>query len=296
MLKKSIFSVSSLFLSALVLISCSTPVTKKEPLKQISVSSKEKPMYGLGGKIGGASKLTIGEKPTAFIPVNVDLRPGFAPVYNQGKSNACGGFAMAHGLSEYLLRKTGNQTPLSPRFVWNSARIKENTLKEDMGIYLKTLEDVALNVGVVPESDFPFPSPEQMQNDNIYNAFISEAPSSVLNKKAQSLKLAQGITKVTSLAGIKEALAKGAPVVSLIEIYASIFNTGANGNIPVPSPNSGDEDYGGHFILCVGYNEQKEQLIIRNSWGGKWGAQGYGYLPYAYVAAGYVYEGFTVKY
>ena len=276
MFRKNILSFASMFLLQLSLIACSTQAPELtaslEAVTQSSVSqeaSDKKPLYyGLGAKIEGVNKLTVSESGlnfNSFLPNNIDLRgAGLPPIYNQGHSNACGGFATAHGLAEYLLRKKGNQTPLSPRFVWNFARMKDNSLGKDAGVYLKTIEDVTVNVGMVPETDFPFPTLQQMQNINIYNAFLSEAPPPLLVKKAQNLRLSQGITKVTSLAGMKEALAKGMPVVFLMEIYESIFHTGSNGNIVMPSPKAGDKDHGGHFVLCVGYNEQKQQLIIRN--------------------------------
>jgi C1A family cysteine protease len=40
---------------------------------------------------------------------------------------------------------------------------------------------------------------------------------------------------------------------------------------------------GGHAIVCVGYNDNTQQWIMRNSWSSSWGAKGYFYLPYAYL-------------
>jgi C1A family cysteine protease len=40
---------------------------------------------------------------------------------------------------------------------------------------------------------------------------------------------------------------------------------------------------GGHAVLCVGYDLDKEVFIFRNSWGENWGDKGYFYLPFAYV-------------
>ena len=53
------------------------------------------------------------------------------------------------------------------------------------------------------------------------------------------------------------------------------------GIVPMPGPDDAPE--GGHAILGVGYDDSKEALIIRNSWGTEWGLKGYFYMPYAYI-------------
>ena len=40
----------------------------------------------------------------------------------------------------------------------------------------------------------------------------------------------------------------------------------------------GDENYGGHAVACVGYDE--DGFIIQNSWGSGWGYRGMTKLPY----------------
>jgi C1A family cysteine protease len=36
-------------------------------------------------------------------------------------------------------------------------------------------------------------------------------------------------------------------------------------------------------MLLVGYDDQKQLFIVRNSWGSDWGDGGYCYFPYAYL-------------
>ena len=50
------------------------------------------------------------------------------------------------------------------------------------------------------------------------------------------------------------------------------------GIIPMPKPK--EQLLGGHAVLAVGYDDTKQWLIVRNSWGTSWGVKGYFYMPY----------------
>jgi C1A family cysteine protease len=64
-------------------------------------------------------------------------------------------------------------------------------------------------------------------------------------------------------------------------VYSSFeSNVGSNGIVPVPNYTS-EQVLGGHEILCFGYDDSKEMLHIRNSWGSDWGENGNFWLPYS---------------
>jgi C1A family cysteine protease len=54
-----------------------------------------------------------------------------------------------------------------------------------------------------------------------------------------------------------------------------------SGVIPVPGKN--DSMLGGHAVMAVGYDDSKQAIIFRNSWGSSWGQAGYGELPYTFL-------------
>jgi len=51
----------------------------------------------------------------------------------------------------------------------------------------------------------------------------------------------------------------------------------------VPMPKKGEKQLGGHAMLIVGYDDDRQVFIVRNSFGRKWGLQGYCLIPYAYI-------------
>lgn len=43
---------------------------------------------------------------------------------------------------------------------------------------------------------------------------------------------------------------------------------------------NGRKNYGGHATSIIGYSNKKAAFLLRNSWGTRWGAGGYTWLPY----------------
>lgn len=86
--------------------------------------------------------------------------------------------------------------------------------------------------------------------------------------------------RVESLTDLKKALTVQ-PVAIGIACFQEIMSVGSNGIIPMPkNPNN---VIGGHAICCVGFDDNKKLLKIKNSWGTGWGQNGYGYLTYEYA-------------
>ena len=66
------------------------------------------------------------------------------------------------------------------------------------------------------------------------------------------------------------------------QVYQSFMKIGADGVMPMPKPS--ERVVGGHAVLVVGYDDGKKAVLVRNSWGTKWGDQGYFWMPYAFIA------------
>jgi len=87
---------------------------------------------------------------------------------------------------------------------------------------------------------------------------------------------------------VKRHLAAGIPVEFGFFVYQDVIRKAA-GDGRIAAPLSSDKVLGGHAVLAVGYDDNMSfgggetgALVIRNSWGSKWGDKGYGYLSYRY--------------
>ena len=67
-------------------------------------------------------------------------------------------------------------------------------------------------------------------------------------------------------------------------VYEGFESAGVakTGQVNVPKP--GEKQLGGHAVLAVGYDEQAERILVRNSWGADWGMKGYFTMPYDYIS------------
>ena len=61
-------------------------------------------------------------------------------------------------------------------------------------------------------------------------------------------------------------------------------------------PATNEQVLGGHAVMAVGYDDNSQRFMVRNSWGPGWGLGGYFTLPYAYLTdANLVDDFWTVR-
>lgn len=217
------------------------------------------------------------------LPTKVDLRAGCSPVVDQGQLGSCTANAIASGLREYLELKAGQPlTTLSRLFLYYEERSLEGTIGEDSGAEIRDGMKVLNQIGVCPESDWPYD----------INTFTNP-PTNQEVTDAAAYKINE-YHRITSLNLLKAALAQGLPVVIGIDVYESFESDQVAKTGIIPMPNTDTEKYlGGHAVLVVGYDDNRDIFFVRNSWGTLWGDQGYFYLPYNYYNKGYVSDCWT---
>jgi C1A family cysteine protease len=207
-------------------------------------------------------------------PPAVDLRPNCPRiVYNQGMLGSCTANALA-GLLQYnqIVQKKPIRLMPSRLFIYYNERYLENTVLEDSGATLRDGIRALCKWGAPDENLWPYH----------LHKFTVE-PSPPVYGAAQSSIITQYSRIVQKISDLRVCLASGHPFVMGIMVYDSFESreVATTGIVPMPSRN--EDAVGGHAVLTVGYNDAEQRFLVRNSWGPRWGQQGYFTIPYEYI-------------
>jgi C1A family cysteine protease len=213
---------------------------------------------------------------------SVDLRSLCTPIADQGQLGSCTAFAMGKGMREMIANKNGeDKTPVSPMFLYYEERVLEDSVDYDSGATMADGMQVLTDTGVAKEATCPY---------NIAN--FTDKPSAAAYAEAGAMKI-HDATNIQGLEDTKTALNNGQSVAIGFRVYDSFRKIGKDGMMPVPKP--GEQVLGGHAVLVVGYDDAKKVLIVRNSWGAKWGDAGYFYMPYEVASSAQVMDSWTAS-
>ncbi|MGA5676163.1 C1 family peptidase [Bacillus bombysepticus] len=222
----------------------------------------------------------------ADLPTQVDLRSKMSDVVDQLKLGSCTANAIVSGLREYLLLQSGRPfTCLSRLFLYYHEREIEGHIQEDNGASVRDGMDVLKNIGVCPEDDFP------------YTENFRDKPTSKAESDAALYKIG-AYYRIQDLSGLKAALAHGLVIVLSFAVPTSFRSEEVikTGIVPISGTDDviiEDGHQAGHAVCAVGYDDDKQTVIIRNSWGKGWGDKGYCYFPYELFKNGIVQDMWT---
>ena len=202
------------------------------------------------------------------LPPSVDLRALCPPIYDQGDLGSCTANGIAACL-EFDRKKQGLLDFVPSRlFIYYNERAMEGTINEDAGASPRDGIKSVAKLGDCPENDWTYD----------ISKFTVKPPANCyyngLKYRAVSYK------RLQTLAQIKACLASGYICTAGIVVKANFPMDTVTGNIPMPK----GAVQGGHLVCLVGYNDNKQIFILRNSWGTAWGNMGYGYIPYKYIS------------
>ena len=202
----------------------------------------------------------------------IDLRKKFPPVYDQGKLGSCTANALA-GIFEYNeCQKEEDYDIPSRLFIYYNERAYEGTTQSDSGASLRDGIKSLNKIGVCPEENWPYDI-----------SYFCIRPTQECYDIAKRYKALAYNRVEQTLDCLKRCLIENYPIVCGIMIYTSFESEDVSNNGQVKLPESHESLLGGHAIILVGYDDEKENFIFRNSWGQTWGDNGYGYIPYSYI-------------
>jgi C1A family cysteine protease len=203
-------------------------------------------------------------------PPRVDLRETrhLPPVYDQLALGSCTANAIGAAYAYEQEREGLRQFMPSRLFIYYAERQMEGTVRTDAGAMIRDGMKAIAKLGVPHESTWKY---------NV-DRFADQPSKSAYADALKHQCITYGRVNVNRDA-VKMALAAQTPVVIGFSVYESFEDTGSDG---IVVPDRG-QIIGGHAVLVVGYDDPRDLLIVRNSWGTSWGDAGYCYFPAAWL-------------
>ncbi|MBK1649729.1 C1 family peptidase [Rhabdochromatium marinum] len=204
------------------------------------------------------------------LPSSIDLSAQFPTPSNQGGQGSCVGWATAYAMKSYHERAEigweldRNEHLFSPSFVFNQIAAPGCN-----GSYISDALDLIKSKGAATLATMPYD-----------DSACSKQPSAAAFAEAADFLLG-GWGRLQTTAQVKAELANSKPVVIGMKVYDSFERL--SGADPVYSPNINSErDKGGHAVTIAGYDDNRYGGAFRviNSWGARFGDNGYFWLPY----------------
>jgi C1A family cysteine protease len=157
-------------------------------------------------------------------------------------------------------------------YIYYNTRALQGTVPSDSGASLRTTMKSLALYGACPETIWPY------FRENLYTR-----PSDICfadGDKRQALNYASVPLNLNSMKSILQSH----PFILGIAVYESFMTAqvASTGNVPIPNVRR-ERLLGGHAVCVIGYNDARQCLIVRNSWGIYWGDKGNFYLPYKYA-------------
>jgi len=200
----------------------------------------------------------------------VDLRRYCSPIEDQGNLGSCTGNAVA-GAIEFLNKKNNNMLDVSRLFIYYYVRLIEGTVNYDSGAYIRDAIKACYKYGASLERLWPY---------NIIKFRTKPSTAAINDGLRRKISRYERITD--QYTGSINALSNQYPIIMGFDVYSSFISTGRTGVMPYPNTRT-ERLLGGHAVLLVGYDMNREAFIARNSWGTSWGLQGYFYMQFQVV-------------
>ncbi len=210
------------------------------------------------------------------LPSSFSLK-GYAPTpKSQGQQGSCVGWASAYGARtiSYAIKNNWkyntakiNQNTFSPAFVYNQIKVNNKC----QGAYIENAMKVMNTYGSAKLADFPYDSKSCLKVPTNYD-FSKAKEHKILTYE----RLARWSNPYNLAQKVKKAIANKNPVVIGLFKFSSL-KTDYN-NVWIPSTGT----YG-HAMVVVGYDDKKAggAFEIMNSWGTKFGKNGFFWIKYA---------------
>ena len=220
------------------------------------------------------------------LPTVVDLSSACSPVEDQSTLSSCTANASVAAL-EFLEKKAGLSDQaieyFSRLFVyWTTRQLEYDTI-DDRGAQIRDVVSALAQFGACNETLWPY------DVQKVHEEPPSQAYSDALNHRISTY---HGLDTLNDVLG---CLAEGYPVIFGFTVFSNFESPAVaqTGVLGMPAPT--DWRCGGHCVLATGYDLVAKTLSVRNSWGVKWGKNGYFTMPFEMVENGLATDFWTVR-
>jgi C1A family cysteine protease len=214
-------------------------------------------------------------RPLTELPPKVDLTDQCPDVYDQGQLGSCTANAIGAALEFDQIKQS--QEPFTPSrlFVYYNEREIEGTVDSDSGAQIRDGVKSVSKQGACKETTWAYD----------IDKFRDQPPKDAYTE-AEEHQAIRYLRLTQALSQLKGCLAEGFPFVFGFAVYESFEGAEVAKSGHAGMPGAGEQQLGGHAVLAVGYDEDSQWFIVRNSWGPDWGMKGYFTLPYPYLLQG----------
>lgn len=197
------------------------------------------------------------------IATKSDLRSMFGPARDQGRRPTC----LAFATSDAHAAVRGPWVPLSCEYIFHCAQ-RRGRRNPDQGATLPAMMEALKEDGQPLETGWPYLAATPAD----VSQWVPPSTAAPVFQRASEFQAG-------TIDAIVAELGKGRPVVTLMRLSRSFFRVPPDGVVD-EEPGERPDLNMRHAVVAVGHGEARGQqvILVRNSWGGRWGINGYGWI------------------
>jgi hypothetical protein len=277
--------------AAVVGTSVSPASAATSPVSPAVVQAKAGARPALGGVpskvrvLPRAHRLRFAAAAAIVVPDSVDLTGTAVVAGNQGSYGSCAAYAVGYSLAGWYA-KTGGQygVPFEPMYLYSQTHV--NNTATGGGSLIGANLRILGSQGIAERATYASANPSFKVKPT---AAQKANAANHIGGTYSVLFSGQG-AGTAGIDAIKSSLAAGAPVVIGIPVYTPFYGLTAGNALMTAAMRTGPL-LGYHAITAFGYSDRG--LVIENSWGTGWGANGFATLAWDFVA-GSVIEAYAM--
>jgi C1A family cysteine protease len=209
-------------------------------------------------------------QPATGPPPAIDLSGELLPVRSQGPRGTCLAFSVTTTHEQARARDGAGLEDLSEELLFWAAKQVDGD--SDDSTTFESVEQALRSTGQPLEEHWPYDETRDIAAPGY------AAPAAALDPA--NLQRADLLRITPTLEAVRSELAKHRTVALGIELWDD-FAFPVSGHLATPDPAELNGE--GHAVVAVGYDDRRQRLLLRNSWGRHWGTDGHATVNYDFV-------------